>query len=85
LTKIERLQGKDYANRCREYYTSIANSCPGIANWDKFCTFTIDVGDAPRAAIDQSRGDLSSLDRQRLELAGGSAVLGGDAVWEVGQ
>lgn len=73
----------DYANRCREYYPSLASSCPGLARWDEFCTFTIDVGHASRAAIGQPGGDLASLDRERLELAGGSVVLGGDAVWEV--
>jgi hypothetical protein len=75
----------DYANRCREYYTSIASSCPGLARWDEFCTFTIDVGDAPRTAIGQPRGNLARLNRERFELAGGSAVLGGDEVWKVDQ
>jgi len=51
----------DYANRCREYYTSITNNCPGFAGRDEFCPFTIDVGDATRAAIGQSGRDFSGV------------------------
>jgi hypothetical protein len=75
----------DYANRGRKYYTSITSNCPGFTSRDEFCTFTIDVGDVARAAIGQSWGDISGVDREWFELAGCPTLLGGDALWEMGQ
>jgi hypothetical protein len=85
MSKLEKLYEVDYANRGRTYYTSITGSCPGVTRWDKFCTFTIDVGDASRAAIGQPGWNFSGINRGRFQLARGSSLLGGDEIWGVGE